>query len=40
MNASFLLAFVFTPLAAVALGWGAVFLHERALRRDPQSPAE
>ena len=40
MNASFLLAFLFTPLAAVALGWGAVFLHERAQRRDRRTPAE
>jgi hypothetical protein len=36
MTASYLLAFVATPLAAVALGWAAVFLHERSLRSERQ----
>jgi hypothetical protein len=32
MNASWLLAFVVTPLTVLALGWIAVLLHERSLR--------
>ncbi|WP_279594729.1 MULTISPECIES: hypothetical protein [unclassified Methylobacterium] len=33
MNASFVVAFVVTPALVLALGWTAVFLHERAQRR-------
>ncbi len=33
MNEYYLLAFVITPALVLALGWGAVFLHERADRR-------
>jgi hypothetical protein len=41
MNASWLLAFVITPLTVLALGWIAVLLHERSLRRrDHHTPAE
>ena len=41
MNQYFVLAFIITPLAAVGLGWAAVFLHERAVRRDGRrTPAE
>ncbi|WP_277604798.1 hypothetical protein [Fertoeibacter niger] len=38
----FLLAFVYTPLAVLALGYAAVRLHERALRKDDlkKHPAE
>jgi hypothetical protein len=40
MNSSWFLAFVVTPAAAVALGWLAVLLHERSLRRSRRSPGE
>ncbi|HEX2553164.1 MAG TPA: hypothetical protein VHL98_05645 [Microvirga sp.] len=40
MNSSWLLAFVVTPAAAVALGWMAVLLHERSLKRSRQGPGE
>ncbi|WP_292511372.1 hypothetical protein [Methylobacterium sp.] len=36
MTASYLPAFVVTPIAAVTLGWAAVFLHERSLRSERQ----
>ena len=40
MNSLWFLAFVVTPAAAVALGWTAVLLHERSLRRNRQTPGE
>lgn len=42
MNASWVLAFVVTPLTVLAIGWIAVLLHERSLRtrRDHRTPAE
>jgi len=39
LNEYFILAFIITPLAAVALGWGAVFLHEWHLRREKNRSA-
>ena len=33
LNEYWLLAFVITPAIVVALGWGAVFLHEYQSRR-------
>ena len=33
MNGYAILAFVVAPALAVALGWGAVLLHERGARR-------
>ena len=33
MNRYAILAFVVAPALAVALGWGAVLLHERGARR-------
>lgn len=32
MNEYFILAFIITPAIVVAIGWGAVLLHERSLR--------
>jgi len=29
MNAYFVLAFIIAPITVVALGWAAVFMHER-----------
>lgn len=40
MTASFVIAFVVTPLLVLGLGWGAVFLHERSLRQDHRVPGE
>jgi hypothetical protein len=41
LNEYFVLAFIVTPLAAVTLGWAAVFFHERTMRRnDSSAPAE
>lgn len=40
MNASFVVAFVVTPLLVLGLGWGAVLLHERSLRRTSRLPGE
>ena len=41
MNEFWFLAFVITPAIVVALGWGAVLLHEWDLRRKQgRSPAE
>jgi hypothetical protein len=40
MNGDFILAFVITPALVVALGWLAVLLHERSLRRSDRSPSE
>jgi len=31
-NEYFILAFIITPAFVVALGWGAVVLHERSVR--------
>lgn len=36
MNGYAILAFVVAPALAVALGWGAVLLHERGARRGQQ----
>ncbi|MEA1835228.1 hypothetical protein U8607_24400 [Methylobacterium durans] len=33
MNASYVLAFVISPLLVLALGWLAVAFHEREVRR-------
>ena len=33
MSTSYAIAFVFTPLLAVGLGWLAVLLHERSLAK-------
>ena len=40
MTASFFVAFVATPACVLALGWGAVLLHEWSIRRDRRDPAE
>ncbi len=40
MNEYFILAFIVTPTLVMALGWGAVLLHERSLRRSDRTPAE
>ena len=40
MNEYWVLAFVVTPATVLALAYGAVLLHERALRRSQQKAAE
>jgi hypothetical protein len=40
MNTSWFVAFVLTPAVVAALGWTAVLLHERSLRRNRQTPGE
>lgn len=41
MNEFFVLAFIIMPLMVMALGWGAVFLHEWDMRREKnRTPAE
>jgi len=39
MNEYFVLAFIIMPAVVVALGWGAVFLHEWHLRREKSRSA-
>lgn len=40
MTGSFVVAFVIAPAAVVLLGWAAMLLHERSLRRDQGKAAE